>query len=94
MPLVEAMACGVPVIATRSPGITRIVTHNRNGYLCGLSVEEIGGAIQTVLGDSILRERLGQEGVRYIRKHHSLRAAVEQELRIVERLCRTESVAR
>ena len=92
--LLEAMACGVPVIATRSPGITGIVTHNRNGYLCGLSVEEIGGAIQTVLGDSILRERLGQEGVRYIRKHHSLRAAVEQELRIVERLCRTESVVR
>jgi len=92
--LLEAMACGVPVIATKSPGITGIVTHNRNGYLCGLSVEEIGGAIQAVLEDVVLRERLGQEAVRYISKHHSLRAAVEQEVRIIERLCRTESVVR
>ena len=92
--LLEAMACGVPVIATKSPGITGVVTHNRNGYLCGLSIEEIRGAIQAVLEDVVLRERLGQEAVRYIGKHHSLRAAVEQEVRIIERLCRTESVIR
>ena len=92
--LLEAMACGVPVIATKSPGITGVVTHNRNGYLCGLSTEEIRGAIRAVLEDVVLRERLGQEAVRYISKHHSLRAAVEQEVRIIERLCRAESVIR
>ena len=92
--LLEAMACGVPVIATKSPGITGVVTHNRNGYLCGLSIEEIRGAIQAVLEDVVLRERLGQEAVRYISKHHSLRAAVEEEVRIIERLCRADSVIR
>jgi len=92
--LLEAMACGVPVIATKSPGITGVVTHNRNGYLCGLSIEEIRDAIQVVLGDVVLRQRLGQEAVRYIEKHHSLRAAVEQEIRIIERIVRTESVIR
>jgi len=85
--LLEAMACGVPVIATKSPGITGVVTHNRNGYLCGLSIEEIRGAIQVVLEDVVLRERLGQEAVRYIRKHHSLREAVEREIAIIGKLC-------
>jgi glycosyltransferase involved in cell wall biosynthesis len=92
--LLEAMACGVPVIATKSPGITEILTHDQNGYLCGLSVEEIRAAIQAVLKDPNLRERLGQEGVRYVSKHHSLSVAVEQELRIIEKLCRAESVIR
>ena len=92
--LLEAMACGVPVIATKSLGITGVLTHDRNGYLCGLSVEEIRAAIQAVLGDPILRERLGQAGIRYVNKHHSLREAVQQELRIIEKLCRAESATR
>ena len=85
--LLEAMACGVPVIATKSPGITGILTHNQNGYLCGLSTEDIRAAIELVLGDPILRERLGQEGVRYVRTYHSLDEAVERELAIVKKLC-------
>ena len=85
--LLEAMACGVPVIATKSPGITGVLTHNQNGYLCGLSTQDIRAAIQLVLGDSILRERLGQEGIRYVRKHHSLREAVEREVAIIGKLC-------
>ena len=88
--LLEAMACGVPVIATKSPGITGIITHNQNGYLCGSSVEDIRAAIELVLGDPALRELLGQEGVQYVRTHHSLAEAVEKELALVEKLCLAE----
>lgn len=87
--LLEAMACGVPVIAARSPGITDVVTHNQNGYLCGVSSQEIGEAIRTVLFDSALRERLSREGVRYVTDHHALATAVEQETSIITHLCPT-----
>ena len=88
--LLEAMACGVPVIATKSPGITGILTHNQNGYLCDCSAEDIRAAIESVLRDPILRERLGQGGVGYVRAHHSLDEAVEREVALIKKLCLAE----
>ena len=85
--LLEAMACGVPVIAARSPGITEVVTHDQTGYLCGISALEIRAAISTVLKDPALRDRLGRDGARYVKDHHALMTAVDQELTIVTRLC-------
>ena len=92
--LLEAMACGVPVIATRSPGITGVVAHDQNGYLCGISVPEIRAAIRTVLRDITLRERLGHYGALYVKDHHALATAIEQELALVARLCPDATASR
>jgi len=57
--LIEAMACGVPVVATSSPGTIDIVTAGTDGLL----VDEhepaaVAAALQRVLGDAGLRRRL------------------------------------
>jgi glycosyltransferase involved in cell wall biosynthesis len=57
--LVEAMACGTPVVATASPGTRAIVESGENGIL----VEEhepgaVAGALARVLRDEGLRSRL------------------------------------
>ncbi len=36
----EALACGIPIVATDNRGTREYVIHNRNGYLCDLNVKE------------------------------------------------------
>lgn len=64
--VVEAMASGVPVIATRSGGIPEIVTHMQNGILVPENnVEAISEAIMKLLQDESLKKRLAEEGLKH-----------------------------
>jgi glycosyltransferase involved in cell wall biosynthesis len=57
--LVEAMACGVPVIATNSGGVPEIVRHGKDGFLVTPgSVDEMANAMTVILGDEALRRSL------------------------------------
>lgn len=61
--VVEAMASGVPVIATRSGGIPEIITHMKNGILVPENdVGAISNAVLTILQDPSLKGRLAGEG--------------------------------
>ena len=84
--LVEAMACGVPVIGTRVPGIREIVAHRDTGYLCGTSAGEIRSAIQEVLGDAALRDRMSAGATAYAHTLCSVEAAVDRELAVLRPL--------
>jgi glycosyltransferase involved in cell wall biosynthesis len=84
--IVEAMACGVSVIGTRVPGIEQVLTDEETGLLCGASAPELAAALQRLLGDRDLRERLAAAALTYARTHHSLAAAVEAELAVLQRV--------
>lgn len=56
--LVEAMACGTPVVATRSAGTVEIIEHGANGLLVTHDVEAVAGAIAEILAAGALRDRL------------------------------------
>jgi glycosyltransferase involved in cell wall biosynthesis len=59
--LVEAMACGLPVIAARSGGVPEIVRHGKDGFLVTPGEEkEFTAAVNRILSDDVLRRRLGQ----------------------------------
>lgn len=61
--LVEAMACGLPVVTTTAGGIRELVEHDGNGLLCDPEhVDGIAAAVRTVVTDRALRRRLGTRG--------------------------------
>jgi glycosyltransferase involved in cell wall biosynthesis len=57
--LVEAMASGLPVIATGISGIPELVSHDENGLLVAQgSASGLALALERLIGDSALRRRL------------------------------------
>ena len=58
--LVEAMACGLPVVTTTAGGITELVHHDVNGLLTAPGdVSGIADSIGRLLADAASRSRLG-----------------------------------
>ena len=63
--VVEAMACGVPVIATQSGGIPEIMTHLQNGMLVPENdASAISEAVKKILHDESLKKRIVAEGLK------------------------------
>jgi glycosyltransferase involved in cell wall biosynthesis len=69
MSLVEAMARGIPVIASRTGGMTEIVEPSGAGLLVARgSVEELTEAMERLAGDADLRRSMGERGQRHARE--------------------------
>ena len=59
--LVEAMACGVPVVATSSPGSQEVVESGANGLIVDRhEPEAFAEALGLVLDDGLLRRRMAE----------------------------------
>ena len=57
--LIEAMACGIPVVAFKNRGHNEIVNHNKNGFLVNQEAyEEMAQCIIKVHDDEKLRKRI------------------------------------
>lgn len=67
--LIEAMACGVPVVATRSAGAEEIVTDGVNGLLVDHQPEAVAGAITRILSDAGLRQRLVSQALKDVERY-------------------------
>jgi len=76
----EAMACGAAVLAGDAPGVRQFIQHGQTGWLCALDAESIRAALQTLLEDAALREKLGTAARRYVAEHFALEVIVGQEL--------------
>jgi len=76
MAALEAMSCGLAVVATDAPGLRDVVVNGQTGALVDASAENLAAAIVCLLSDTALRERLGAEGRRGVIERHSPAAAV------------------
>jgi glycosyltransferase involved in cell wall biosynthesis len=84
--LLEAMACGLPVIGTNVEGIREIVKHKENGYLCGTDSNSIRKAIIEVLDNKELQEKMGKRARQTILESFDLGKILEKEIKIYETL--------
>lgn len=63
--LMEAAACGRPVVGTDVPGCREVVRHEETGLLVpARDAVALAGALRRLLGDKDLRARLGEGGRR------------------------------
>jgi glycosyltransferase involved in cell wall biosynthesis len=77
--LIEAMACGVPPVATRSSGPTAIIDDGHTGWLVAADDEaELVAALVEVVNDPIERERRGQAARQAVREQLSWTRIAEQ----------------
>jgi glycosyltransferase involved in cell wall biosynthesis len=68
--LLEAMACRLPVVATRAGGIPEVVIHEKTGLLCEPEhPETLAKALKTMLSDKERRLAYGLEGRRRVESH-------------------------
>ncbi len=59
----EAMVCGVPVVATASGGICEVVEHGETGYLCNVGdIDAMAACAIAILSDSKKAETMGNKG--------------------------------
>lgn len=66
--IMEYMACGVPVVATRGGGIEELVTDGLNGCLVDSgAAAAMAQKIELLLNDATTGRRLGSEGLRHIK---------------------------
>jgi glycosyltransferase involved in cell wall biosynthesis len=85
--LLEAMACELPVVATRVGGVPRYVTDGENGLLVEPGQPAaLAAALDRVLDESELRGKLVAGGLEQVRSGRSWAASARKLLELYQRL--------
>ena len=85
MVLLEAMACGTPVIGARVGGIIDVIKEGHNGLLVNAdNVGELSDAITKLLGDPEFAQRLGTHGNSEVRRSYSWDRVSRKTLEVYE----------
>jgi len=78
--IIEAMACGLPIVVSRVGGIPEIITNDTNGYLVeAKDTESIANFIILLLQDEKLRKKLSDNNKQLVKKYSWENVIVELE---------------
>ena len=86
--LLEAMASGLPCVASSVGGIPNIIDHEKTGFHLNPSTSEIEGfnRCRQLISDPGLRVRMGKAGLEKARKHYNIRNNLKKYVEIYEKL--------
>jgi sucrose-phosphate synthase len=77
--LIEAAACGVPVVATDDGGPRDIIKNCQNGLLVDVSeTKNISNGITKIIDDQNLWNQFSENGMTNVKKHYTWKAHVEK----------------
>lgn len=64
----EAMACGLPVVATDCSSLPELIINSQGGYLCQpKAIDEFANAINKLADSPVLRQEMGQFNIERVR---------------------------
>ena len=89
MPLVvmEAMACGLPVIATSVGGVVEMIEHERTGWVVRPGdYEGVGARLHTLLSSAPLAREMGRSARERVQERFGLAASCDAMGRLLSRL--------
>ncbi len=85
--LIEAAACGLPILATEDGGPKDIIANCQNGVLIDpLNGEEISDKLLTMLNDTDIWKRYAENGISGVRRYYSWQTHVDQYLAALDEL--------
>ncbi len=85
--IAEAMACGVPVVATKVGGIPEIVVDGKTGMLVDpKDADAIAKACLTILKDTKLRENMGNAGRRRVEDLFDQKRMVKETIELYQEI--------
>jgi glycosyltransferase involved in cell wall biosynthesis len=88
--LAEACASGRAVVAADVPGCREVVSHGENGYLVpARDSRSLADALQTLIADRSLRDRMGMNGRRMAEGDLSQEAVIARTLEVYNKLLHT-----
>ncbi len=83
----EALACGVPVVASETGGTSEVVIDGQTGFLCPAErPAAFAERVLTLLHDPALRGRMGRAGRALVEREHSWSRVAELTERLYEQL--------
>jgi glycosyltransferase involved in cell wall biosynthesis len=90
--ILEALACGIPVICSGIGSIPSAVRHEETGYLCETDVDSIAHAIKTVLSRPRKIEEMGANARKFALETFSMPAIARQEYELLLDIARRNPV--
>jgi glycosyltransferase involved in cell wall biosynthesis len=83
--MMEAMACGAPLVASDTAPVRELLQHEQNGLLVDFfSPEQLAAACIRLLNDKTLAERLRQAARETIVQHYALKDLLPKHVSFVE----------
>ncbi len=94
--LIEAAACGLPIVATEDGGPVEIIKNCQNGHLINpVDKAAIADTLFHILTDKNEWRLLAKNGIQGVRRHYSWQAHVEKYLEVIYPLVeKTERISR
>lgn len=93
--VIEAMAFGLPVVATKVGGLPEVVADGVTGILVPRGdANALADAVTQLLGDADLRRRMGQAGQARVRSDFTIDRIVDRTLAVYEAVARRSAIGR
>ena len=84
--VLEAMSCGVPIVAYRCGGVEEMVENQKNGILIAQhNIMELSDSLMCLATDEVFRNKLGKEAQKKYNDNYTMDIFIEKIQRIYER---------